>query len=298
MPSSGSRPPRPPPPTRPKTDKAPGSRRKQSRSAKRTHSRRSAPARIEPQIRYPNTRSSFFLPLTVQVFSPNPVPPLVNPTYDEAIARLEILVADSTITVKQKLLLQAVLHTAQDFVSPGSVHHLLRTVASSWTTAAEILLLLNVVTLGMRAFVAQPGPTPGTQHSDRGSASSNISRSDRVKSACAARDGGKCVVTGRFTGQSCHIIPYSVRDDKADNFWAFVAMFKGRVATEQLKRMTLGPLPAGTDSIRNVVWLAPDVHDFFDNGQLAIVPLVAGPRDAPYDPNTVTEVRCPLPPVK
>lgn len=39
-------------------------------------------------------------------------------------------------------------------------------------------------------------------------------------------------------------------------------------------------MPGGTDCIGDGVWLAPDLHDFFECSQLAIVPVVAS---AAYD---------------
>lgn len=253
------------------------------------NTRRSAPARFDPPFVLPETPASLFLPLTVELF-PGDHPlgaadPTPSPTalYSEAITRLETLVAESIITAMHKRLLEAAMTTAQSFVTSGEPHTLLQTIASPSTPASEVLTIIAVITAGMRAFIAQPGPSPGTSVLSV----SSSTRSDFVKASCGTRDARTCLVTGRRTGACCHIIPYSVKGDKAENFWAFVAMFKGAAETERLKIMTLGPRPSSTDTIRNVLWLSPEAHLCFDNGQMAIVPVITGDS---FDTATATDV--------
>lgn len=265
------------------------------RNPKSPASRGSAPARLPPAIVYPGTPLSLFLPIIIELFpgdhpavSPPAAPPPC-PAYDAAIARLDGYVADSTLTAHQKILLDAAMKTAERcFVAPGEVHSLIHTIASPSTPVSQILGLVAVIGAGMRAFIAQAGPSAS---SGGGSSVSSASRLGYVKTACAARDHSTCVITGRLVGSCCHIVPFSVRGEKAVNFWAFVAMFKGANVTEQLKTMTLGPDPSSTDNIRNVLWLSPDAHTSFDSGQLAIVPLMTS--SALYDSATATEVNCP-----
>lgn len=280
--------------SQPKTDiPRKSQRRRNPKSPATQNARRSAPARLPPALVYPETPFSVFLPLNIELFPgdhpADVVLPLANPgwtptpAYDAAIARLDACVADSTLTAHQKLLLDATMKTAaQCFVAPSEVHSLIRTIGLPSTPVSEILGLVAVVGSGMRVFIAQSGPSAS------GSSVSITSRLGYVKNACASRDKSTCVITGRKGGACCHIIPFSVRGEKAVNFWEFVAIFKGATATQQLKTMVLGPEPSSTDNIRNVIWLSSEVHACLDNGQLAMVPVLA--NGAPYDPATVTEV--------
>lgn len=265
-------------------------RRRTSKTPAAPSSRRSAPAAVQLSFVYPPAPLSHFLHLTVEL-SLNAQEHLNPPTaaYHDAITtRLNQLVADSILTTNQTKLLTATISIAQSFVAPGDVHVLLHTIASLSTPVSEILRLIAIIDVGMRAFVARPGPS-STVVTTVSSNSSTTSRSDSVRTACAARDNRQCLVTGTDIGACCHIIPYSVRGEKAEHFWAFVAMFKGATATQHLKTLTLGPQPSSTDNIRNVLWLSPDAHAHFDSGKLAIVPVIASDY-ATYDPATVSQV--------
>lgn len=300
MPSNNSHSPRTPGPARAKTECGIIQKSRQSQKSRSSSSLpRSAPAVFQPSVLDPVTPASLFLPLTVQlddspgefafdaVTDPVLPPPSPTRTYFEALARLTDLVAVSSLTSAQSTLLDATMNTAQYFVPPSEVHSLLHTIASPMTTPSEIQRLASVIDAGMRAFVARPGPRLGARSTTSASTTSSSSRNDVVKTACAARDHSTCVVTGKDLGLSCHIIPFSVRDDKALAFWAFVALFKGPAETQRLKVLTLGQ-PPSTDSIRNVLWLSPDAHTYFDSGKLALVPTVTS---AAYDPTIATEVR-------
>lgn len=294
MPFSASRLPLRPGSSQPKTDLPRKPQRRRTPKPPVPSARRSAPARLPPPFVYPETPSFLFLPLTVELFpSDHPVdataspPATPSPTgeYAAAITRLDACVADGTLTSHHRAVLDAAMNIAANcFTCAGEVHSLIHTIALPSITGPEILDLVTVVGAGMRAFIAQSGPSPSTS----GSGASNNARRSFVKTACATRDNSTCVVTGRRAGTCCHIVPYSVRDEKAESFWAFVAMFKGIEATRLIKVMTLGPEPSSPDNIRNVVWLSPDTHACFDNGQLAMVPVIAS--GATYDPTTVTEV--------
>lgn len=292
MPFSNSRLPRRPGSSQPKTDLPRKSQRR--RNPKPQSARRSAPARLSPALVYPETPFSLFLPLNIELFpGDHPAAALTSPpatldltpspAYYAAIARLDACVADLTLTTHQKMLLDAAMKTAaQCFVPPGEVHSLIHTIGLPSTPLSQIIGLVTVVGAGMRAFIAQSGPSAS------GSSVSSAPRLNYVKTACASRDQSTCVITGRKSGACCHIIPFSVRGEKAVNFWEFVAMFKGTTATKQLKTMVLGPEPSSTDNIRNVIWLSSEVHTCLDNGQLAMVPVMKD--GAPYDPATANEV--------
>lgn len=251
---------------------------------------RSAPTEIDAPVNYPTTPVSVFLPISVELFPgdhpPNISPPTTpspsGPTYDDAIARLDELVSDSTLKATQRHLLEAIVNTAQMFVPTGKVHSLLTTIGSAATPASYILSLVNTTTLGMRSFAAPPAPN--------GSSTLSVKRNDLLRDACASRDRSTCVVTGRRVGECCHLIPFSANGTKAEDFWALVAMFKGQAGMQQVRRMTLGPRAFSTDNILNVLWLSSEVHKALDDGQLALVPLVSA---APYDPATVKEVSSP-----
>lgn len=289
--------PQPPPPGPPALPR-PQSQNRPPKPLTSPSNRRSLPVTSQQPFVYPVTPLCDFLPLAVAIKTPvDYTDRNRSPEYDAAMARLLDLVAESIITTNQSKLLGAAMSTAQNcFAARGEIHPLLETIASVVTPASDILGMVTIVDAGMRAFVAHPGPTagPGTDvDGNAGSesvASSSASRSDAVKTACATRDNRTCIVTGAQTGECCHIIRYSVKGDKAKNFWAFVSMFKGPAATHQLKEMTLGRDPWNTDSIRNVIWLGLDTHKFFDKGELSIVPVMTSLQ---YDPATVSEVCSP-----
>lgn len=249
---------------------------------------------MEPFL-YPVTLPSFFLPLTVELGASDdpvsttdaslPTTPGTPPAYDVAVARLNDLVVDCTLTADQQMLLHSAMIIAQSLVAQAGIHSLVNIIASPSTLASEVLELSPVITAGMRAFIAFPGPGTGT------STASGGSLIEFIKTFYGNLDNCTCLVTGRLAGSCCDIIPYSVQGYKAENFWEFVAMFKGHAATHRLKLMTVGPHPSSTDSIRNVLWLSPETHQYLDNGQMAIVPVMTS--DAAYDPGTVTEVCCP-----
>lgn len=258
----------------------------------------SAPTEILGSVNYPITPEPVFLPITVEIFAgdhppnddlilPPTTPSHSDSTYDDAIARLDELVSDSILTATDKCLLEAIMKTAQMFVAPGEVHSLLTTIGSAATPISQILDLVNTTTLGMRAFTAQPGPSSSSILG----ATRQDPRQDVIRITCASRDRSTCVVTGRRVGECCHVIPFSAATgQKAANFWAFVAMFKGQAGMQELRRMALGPRPFSTDTILNVLWLSSEVHQVLDKGQMAMVPLVTA---VPYNPAIVAEVSFP-----
>lgn len=249
-----------------------------------------------PPFVYPATPGSLFLPLTVEIFAGNTTAILDAPishvpgnpaAYQNAITRLNGLVTDGSLTVKQHILLHAAMNTAQSLVVSGDVHNLLLTIASPATPEYRILDLALVVEAGLEAFIDQPGTSASVI--DTGSTKSSTSHIRDIEADCAFREGYSCVVTGDIMGVCCPIIPHSVRGGNADNFWTLVAMFKGPSSTELLKILSLGRPPT-TDNIRNVLFLSHGAHACFASGKLAIVPDVAS---SAYDPATVTEVRSP-----
>lgn len=278
-------------PGRAKTDAGPISPR--NRISKRPQFSSACRSVPSPPVSSPVTPEPVFLPITVELLHQardvRDLQASLPEPYQAAITRLDELVANSTLAAHEKSLLVCALCTAQCFVALGVVHDLVHTVSSPLTPTSELLALVDTIVQGMQAFVTKPGPSTGTSTSGKGSESSGASRRVAVKDACATRDNRTCVVTGISSlGASCNILPFSVRGDKADNFWAFVATFKGPLATDHLKRMTLGPPPSSTDDIRNMLWLSQDVHTYFDSGKLALVPVVTG--DSVYDPTTATDV--------
>lgn len=150
-----------------KTARSPSYQRKPpSKPSGPPSARRSAPARIE-QFVYPVTLPSFFLPLTVKLGAsddpvsttdaPSPATPGPLLAYDVAVARLKDLVADSTLTTDQQLLLHSAMIIAQSLVAPGDIHSIVNIITSPSTLASEVLELSHVITAGMRAFIAFPG---------------------------------------------------------------------------------------------------------------------------------------------
>lgn len=76
-----------------------------------------------------------------------------------------------------------------------------------------------------RAVVSAPAPT----------SSSRSSRSTAARASCRTRDSDRCRICDDGQAVSVRIIPFSLQDSKALDFWKFVALFCDEAATEQMK---------------------------------------------------------------
>lgn len=220
--------------------------------------------------------------------------------YDRAVARIDTLQSHLTAGMALDLKsLLAVIHTYLAAPNPGT-HPLFELIASTDISNDEIVTLAKTVESGLAAFLARggggahkPKPDPGnpvaTPPSEPTPATPSSSRSRVVTSGCAERDQRTCRFTGQRTGGVvAHVIPFSVRDDKAVNFWKFIAMFRGEADTAAMRSATLGTGDS-TDTLRNVCWMWNSAHAAFDAGKLAVIPQLE-PTQIPYNPRLVSEV--------
>lgn len=217
--------------------------------------------------------------------------------YDRAVARIDTLQSHLTAGMALDLKsLLAVIHTYLAAPDQGT-HPLFELIASPDISNDEIVTLAKTVESGLAAFLARgggahnPKPDPGdTPPSEPTPATPSSSRSRVVTSGCAERDQRTCRFTGQRTGGVvAHVIPFSVRDEKAVNFWKFIAMFRGEADTAAMRSATLGAGDS-TDTLRNVCWMWNSAHAAFDAGKLAVIPELE-PTQIPYNPQLVSEVQ-------
>lgn len=221
-------------------------------------------------------------------------------SYDRAVARIEAL--QSHLTESMALDLTSLLSVIHSYLSSptGTDHPLITQIADPLTSATEIATLAKTVGCGLSAFLARGGngprkpppaatDQPPAEDLNKPKTSSSSTRSRLVPARCAERDDRTCCITGqRAEGLVAHVIPFSVRDTTALNFWKFIAMFRGEAATTLLRTSALG---AGntTDTLRNVWWLCGAAHTAFDSGRMTIIPELE-PEQIPYDAGVIAEV--------
>lgn len=218
-------------------------------------------------------------------------------SYDRAVARIETL--QSHLTESMALDLKCLLSVIRSYLSPrdGTEHALIAQIADPLTTDTEIATLAKTVGTGLAAFLARggngvrkpPAADDQTATDPNRPKTPSSTRSRLVPAQCAERDDRTCCVTGqRAEGLVAHVIPFSVRDATAINFWKFVAMFRGEAATATLRTTALGEGNT-TDTLRNVWWLCGAAHTAFDAGRLTIIPELE-PEQIPYHAGVVAEV--------
>lgn len=116
------------------------------------------------------------------------------------------------------------------------------------------------------------------------------SRRQKIRAACLSRDGEQCRLCKDGMGQSAHILPFSLQQGRRTvDFWAFVAMFKGVAATDQIKAAALDPDPNNPDNIMNVLFLCYQCHVLLDKTMVSLIPqILKCPNSGfPYDPRSV-----------
>lgn len=249
-------------------------------------------------------------PLTLSS-SPSPVPIPTEPessiptTYDLAVSRIDGL--QSHLTASMALDLKSLLAVIQTHLAPPTPteHPLITQIASPTTEDETLVALAKTIGSGLRAFLARGGPrtadtlppdmppTPAEDPpNDTHAKTPSSTRSHIVKSHCSKRDDRTCRLTGqRAEGLVAHVIPYSVREKTAVDFWKFIALFRGEQETTALRTAALGSGNT-TDTLRNVWWLCAAAHTAFDAGQVCVIPQLE-PAQVPYDPSVVAEVCTP-----
>lgn len=116
-------------------------------------------------------------------------------------------------------------------------------------------------------------------------------RSQKIKTACKARDGDICRLCNVPDCLSAHIIPFSIRGSKNLDLWSFIAMFRGTSDTASLKAAALDPDPDEADNLMNVMQLCRNCHRLLDAPRVSLVPqILEDPASIfPYDPRAVTQ---------
>lgn len=133
-----------------------------------------------------------------------------------------------------------------------------------------------------RALADIPGPTPAS--------SSRASRSTTVRASCRMRDSERCRICDGGQAVCAHIIPFSLRDGKALDFWKLVAMFRGPAETEVMKQFALEPDATNADNILNVMCLCRNCHHLYDHAAVTLVPDIDAPAVSfPYSPWSQSE---------
>lgn len=245
-----------------------------------------------------------------------PTPTTTSPPtdFDNALARIAQL--DAFLTPGMKSTLTCMLSVLAMHLSPTAVcspHSLITRVASAEQTPdAGIKDIVDTIERGLMVFCALGGGAGGGGGSAKsvadslgddgasgsrkrqkldadGTVSKPTRRSEKVRRDCKARDP-VCQICGTLNdGEVAHIIPYSVKEKKAIDFWKFVELFRGVAATAALREIALGH---NTDTVRNVWFLCKMCHGGFDGGKLSVIPDLDG-ITYPYDPEKTNEVCSP-----
>lgn len=231
-----------------------------------------------------------------------PEDPLLS-LYEVGMTRITALTG-SHLTPDTAAGLKAVLSTVHNHLSAVHPHPLVIRLSSSHVSDDEFRDMANIVSSGLysfsarsgslsgssRAAVPSPTATPSESSASAGKTKSvSSSRNRKVHKLCAERDRRVCCLTTlESDGVVSHILPFSLKDEKAASFWKFVSLFCGEAEMIALRAATC---PAGTDNLTNVWWLAKTPHGLFDLGYVAVIPQLSS-EHMPYDPSTVSEV-CP-----
>lgn len=250
----------------------------------------------------------------------DPLPPIPTTPYDNALARVQQL--NEFLTPSMKCTLSAMLCVVNSHLSLPSTsvdglvsdpHPLVTSVASE-QSEGEIKDLVDIIEKGLAAFAAlgggssvkepseaaspnppsQAGASTGPRKRQRMDIDGKLIssyRSSKVRLRCTLRDPN-CQICNAKGGDVSHIIPYSVKEKKAIDFWKFVELFRGAQATMALKAIALAPNPESVDNLKNVWTLCKTCHDLFGRAKLAIIPDLDG-LTYPYDPTNTTSVSAP-----
>lgn len=236
----------------------------------------------------------------VEPLDPSPPSPNTPTEYDTAIARVERL--DAFLTPGMKSTLTCMLSVIEMHRSPkvdgvsASTHSLISRVASSEQTPDHTIKdIVDTIEQGLMVFCALGGAssksvTDSAPADDQGRRSANdgasgsrkrqkldadanitksTRRSEKVRRDCKIGDPVCQICNVLNDGEVAHIIPYSIKDKKAIDFWKFVELFRGVEATAALRAVALA---RNTDTVRNVWFLCTACHNGFDHGKLSVYP--------------------------
>lgn len=136
------------------------------------------------------------------------------------------------------------------------------------------------------------GPRKRQKRDANGELIKSTRHSVKIPSDCKLRDPNCQICNSNNSVSVAHIIPYSVKDAKAIDFWKLVELFRGAEATAALKAVALAPNPEDVDNMKNVWFLCKICHDNFDCAKLAVIPDLDD-LTYPYDPSVTTSVSSP-----
>lgn len=265
------------------------------------------------------SREMFFsIPLRPVALHADPIRPLPVPVEGAGLLRANTRLSDPSTLLNglQRASLTALLALLNDYFRDAeSTSSLTRSVGDPAATDDTVLAILaDTIDLGLIAFLAKRGPStnaeiPSTPASDEANSTSSTtavpppkrtrismksgrsSRSQKVRAACISRDGEQCRLCNDKTGLSAHILPFSLQGRRTQDFWAFVAMFKGIQATAQVRAAALYPEPNNPDNILNVINLCVKCHVLLDTTKISLIPPILESPDIvfPYNPRKVKQ---------
>lgn len=284
-------------------------------SRKRSHSEDDSP-RVPPVLA---SREMFFsIPLRTAAVHNHPLEAF--PTHSlpaHLLANSRVTDTDTVLNGLQRASLTAVLAVLNDyFPDDETTRAFTDSVANTiGTNDTALAAFADKIDMGLIAFLAKRGlpdaaassssPVPDAPASITTTSSTTAvppkrarvskksgrsSRSQKIRAACVSRDDEKCRLCKDGIGQSAHILPFSLQQGRrAVDFWAFVAMFKGTTATDQLKAAALDPDPTNPDNIMNVLFLCYQCHALLDKTMVSLIPqILESPATVfPYDPRSV-----------
>lgn len=262
----------------------------------------------------------FSIPLRTVAVHNQPLEALSAPLLAaHVLANSRITDTNTVLNGLQRASLSAVLAVLNDYFPDEETTRVFTQSVADIAGTSDIALaaLADRIDMGLIAFLAKRSPPDAAASSSspvpdstntpdsmtttssttavppkraRVSKSGVSSRRRGIRAACVSRDDETCRLCKDGMGQSAHILPFSLQQGRrAVDFWAFVAMFKGVVATDQLKAAALDPDPNDPDNIMNVIFLCSKCHTLLDKPMVSLIPqILESPNSVfPYDPSSV-----------
>lgn len=287
-------------------------------SRKRSHPDHDSNAAPPPEPVLPRVLASrelfFSIPLRPVAVRDQPLRAFTGPTASHLLANTRVTNTDTILNGLQRASLTAVLAVLNDYFPNDEITRAFTdSVADiTGTNNTALATFADKIDLGLIAFLAKRGGQSNTPDNqaiapDTNSSISSTtavppkrarvskksgrsSRRQKIRDACRTRDDEECRLCKDGMGLTAHILPFSLQQGRRSiDFWAFVAMFRGVEATDQLKAAALEPDPKDPDNIMNVIFLCSKCHTLFDSTMVSLIPqILESPHSVfPYDPRMV-----------
>lgn len=287
-------------------------------SRKRTHPEDESNPTSPPEPILPRVLASremfLSIPLRTDTVSDQPLRAFADPTPSHLLANTRVRNTDTILNSLQRASLTAVLTILNDYFPGDEITRAFTDSVADKTQSDNTALasLADTIDLGLIAFLAKRGGQSNTADNQEIITNSNSStssttavppkrvrvskksgqssRRQHIRDACRTRDDEECRICKDGMGLTAHILPFSIQQRRRSvDFWAFVAMFRGVEATDQLKAAALDPDPKDPDNIMNVIFLCSKCHTLFDKTMLSLIPQILESADSifPYDPRMV-----------